>query len=79
MISPTGLTADSVSMYLRGISEHSTDELDAVMSDLRGLREKLADDGNRIEQDVLEFARFSQSVVNLAEAVSQGVAKVKAS
>jgi hypothetical protein len=75
--SPAVLSADTVSMYLRGISENSTDELDALMSDLRGLREKLVDDGSQIEQDILDFAAFSQSVANLAEAVSKGVSQVK--
>lgn len=74
-----GTTADRVSLYLRGISENSTDEIDALISDLRGLREKLVADGIRIEQDLVDFDTLNQSVIRLTEVVSQSVAQVKAS
>jgi hypothetical protein len=76
-ISNNVLTADRVSMYVRVISKHSTDEIDALINDLRGLRQKLVHDGSRIEQDVMDFAAFNQSVIKLTEAVSEGVAQVK--
>jgi hypothetical protein len=76
-ISNNALTADRVSMYVRGISENSTEEIDGLISDLRGLQEKLVDDGSRIEQAIVEFAAFNQSVIKLTETVSEGVAQVK--
>lgn len=71
------ITAEHVSTYLRGISGNSTDEIDSLISDLRGLREKLVADGCRIEQEVMKFATLNQSVIKLAEVISNSVAQVK--
>lgn len=73
------ITSDSVRMYLRGISEHSGSELDSLISELTGLREKLMSDGTLIEQQIAEYTALNQSVLKLAEVVSAGVAQVKTS
>lgn len=72
-------TASGVSMYLQGISATSCSEIDALISDLSGLRERLVVDGSRIEQDVVDFAALNQSVVRLTEVVMDSVTHVKAS
>lgn len=69
---------DRVSMYLRGISETSRDEIDALISDLSVLRQKLVADGSKIEQDLTDFATLNQSVLSLTEIVSESFAQVKA-
>ena len=69
---------DRVSTYLRGISESSTDEIDALISDLSVLRQKLVADGSKIEQDLTDFAAMNQSVLSLTKIVSESVAQVKA-
>ena len=72
------LTADAVNMYLKQVSASSCSEIDSLIGDLRGLREKLVADRSRIEQDVAEFATLNQSVVQLTDVVSDSVAQVKA-
>ena len=69
---------DRVSMYLRGISENSTVEIDTLISDLSVLRQKLVTDGSKIEQDLTDFAALNQSVMSLTKIVSESVAQVKA-
>ena len=76
-VSNNALTADRVRMYVREISENSTNEIDALVSDLHGLREQVMGDGSRIEQDIMDYAAFNQAVIKLTEAVSEGVAQVK--
>jgi len=71
------LTADRMSTALQGISANSCDEIDALIGDLRGLREKLVTDCNRIEEGIAEFTRFSQSVMRLTEVVTDGIAHVR--
>jgi len=71
------ITADGVRIYLRDVSEKSSDEIDRLISDLRGLREQLISDGTRIEQQIVEYATLNQSVLKLAEVVSDSVAEVK--
>lgn len=75
----TELTASGVSAYLQAVSAASCGEIDALIGDLTGLREKLAVDGRRIEQDVVDFAALNQSVVRLTEVVMDSVTHVKAS
>lgn len=72
------LTAGTVSKYLQNISADSCDEIDALIGDLRGLREKLVADGGRIERELVNFATLNQSVIKLTEVVVDGVTHVKA-
>jgi hypothetical protein len=74
----TPITADSVRTFLRGISEKSGNEIDALIADLRGLRERLTSDGSRIEEQIIEYSTLNHSVLKLAEVVSDSVAQVKA-
>lgn len=74
----TELTADSVTKYLQRTSAVSCSELDALISEMRRLREKLVADGGRIERGVAEFAALNQAVVRLTEVVSDSVAHIKA-
>jgi hypothetical protein len=78
VLPPAGdLTAKSVSAYLHGISAHSCNEIDALISDLCGLREKLVTDSDRIERDVVEFATLNQSIIKLTEVIVDSVTHVK--
>jgi hypothetical protein len=72
------LTADSAGKYIQGISANSCGEIDALIGDLRRLREKLVADGGRVQQSIVEFTAFNQSVVKLTEVVSDSVTHVRA-
>ena len=73
------LTPNAVSKYLQDMAANSCGEIDALISDLSALREKLAADTGRIEQDVVAFATLNQSVIKLTEVVVDSVAHVKPS
>ena len=72
------LTPGGVSRFLHGISTSSCGEIDALIGDLRILREKLVGDGDRIERDLVDFATLNQSVIKLTEVVMDSVTHVKA-
>ena len=69
--------AERVSLYLRDVSGHSTDEIDSLIRDLNLLRQRLVADSSRIERDLLEFATLNDSVISLTKIVSDGVTHVK--
>lgn len=73
------LTVSGVSTYLQNVSAISCGEIEALIRDLSGLREKLVADGGRIERDVVDFAALNQSVVRLTEVVMDSVTHVQAS
>jgi hypothetical protein len=75
---PVNLTPDTVSMYLEGISANSCEGIDALIGGLQGLRQRLASDGDRIKQEIVELAGLNQSVIELTRIVSDGVVHVRA-
>jgi hypothetical protein len=71
--------ADQVTMVLRGISASSSGEIDALVTDLQGLRDRLVDDGARVEKNIIAFATLNQSVIQLAKLIADSIAQVKVS
>lgn len=61
------------SSLISQISSLSVHEIDHLIEGLQGLREKLDDDGDRIQRDIGEYATFSRSVVDLTKIVSEGI------
>ena len=59
------------------ISFQSVQEIDRLIDGLQGVRQKLDDDGDRIQRDIAQYATFSQSIVDLAKIVSDGMAAIK--
>jgi acetyl esterase/lipase len=68
---------NELSNLLRQVSLQSTREVDRLIDDLRRLREKLEEQGNRVQRDIVEYASLSQSVVQLTRIVSEGMTHVK--
>jgi len=62
---------------LRRVSDSSTGEIDALISELRQLREKLAADGHRLERDIIDYGALSQSVVEMTKIISDSMLQVK--
>ena len=61
---------------LRRVYEASTCEIDNLISELRGLREKLETDCDHIQSDIAEYAKLSEGVVQLTAIISDGVEKL---
>jgi hypothetical protein len=51
-------------------------EIDHLIVGLQGLREKLDYDGGRFENEIANYAAFSESVAQLTQIVSDGMAQV---
>jgi hypothetical protein len=59
--------------YRFGLSK----EIDHLISGLQGIRQKLDDDGDRIQREIGQYASFSQSIVDLTKIVSDGMTAIK--
>ena len=59
------------------ISFRSVQEIDHLIGGLQGIRQKLDDDGDRIQREVGEYVTFSQSIVDLTNIVSDGMTAIK--
>jgi hypothetical protein len=69
-------SANNLDTLLRRVSEASTREIENLMGDLHGLRNKLQSDGNRIQRDIVKYAKLSQGILQLATIVSDSVKKL---
>jgi hypothetical protein len=70
-------TSKQASTLVREISLASTREIDRLIGDLKDLRDKLENDSNRIQAEIIEHASLSESAVQLTKIVSDSVAHVK--
>jgi hypothetical protein len=61
---------------VRRISGDSTREVDHLINGLTHLRQKLDDEAKRIQRDIMEFASFSQSVMQMTKIVTDGMTRV---
>jgi hypothetical protein len=68
-------TADLSSLVYR-ISGESTREIDHLIDGLKHLRQKLDDDGRRVQREIVEYASLGQSVIQLTKIVSEGMTNV---
>jgi hypothetical protein len=55
------------------ISFQSVQELDHLISGLQEMRQKLDDDGDRIQREIGQYASFSQSIVDLTKIVTEAM------
>jgi hypothetical protein len=67
------MAAADLATLLGRVSEASTREIENLIGELRGLREKLKTDCDRIRGDVTEYVELSQGVMQLTAIISDGV------
>ncbi len=67
----------SLADLLRRVSANSTGEIDALISELRLLREKLLADGQRLERDVVDYAALNQSVIETTKIITDSMLQAK--
>jgi hypothetical protein len=58
------------------ISFRSVQEVDHLISGLQGIRQKLDDDGDRIQRQIGEYVSFSQSIVDLTKIVTEAMTAI---
>jgi chemotaxis protein histidine kinase CheA len=75
--SDSEVAANNLSNLLRRVSANSTREIENLIGELRVLRDKLQNDGSRVERDIVEYAALSQSVAQLTKIIADGVIQVK--
>jgi hypothetical protein len=68
---------EQASTLVGAVSVASTCEIDRLIDDLKNLRDKLENDGNRIQTDIIEYATLSQSAMQLTKIISDSMARVE--
>ena len=65
--------ANNLATLLDRVSDVTTHEIESLVGELRGLREKLKTDCERIQGDVAKYAELSQAVKQLTTNISDSV------
>ena len=60
-------TDNDYSSFVSGISVQSVREIDHLIDGLQGLREKLNNDGDHLHRQIMQYAAFSQSIIELTK------------
>jgi hypothetical protein len=66
-----------VSTLVSRISSQSIQHVDDLIEGLHGIRKQLDDERDRLEHGIGSYAAFGQSVIDLANIVSEGMAAIK--
>ena len=67
------LVADNISTLLQRVSASSIQEIDALINDLKILREKLHDDGRRVQRQIVQYASLSQAAMQSTKVISESL------
>ena len=62
---------------MRRMSLTSMREIDSLVDELKGLREKVAADGREVGRQLVEYAELNQSVIQLTKIISDGLTPLK--
>ena len=69
--------ADNISSLLQRVSVSSIDEIDGLISDLKILRDRLQDEGARVQRDIVEYANLSQSAMQSTKVIAESLSHWK--
>jgi hypothetical protein len=72
------MSGDNLGALLRRVSEASTREVETLIDELHGLRQKLETNAKRIQSDIVRYVELSQGVMQLTAIISDNVKKLPA-
>jgi len=71
----TDTQADNVSMLVQRVAGASMSEIDNVIDELRGMREFLRSEGERVQREIAGYATVSQTAVASMKVIAESMAQ----
>ena len=71
------LIADNIGSLLQRVSATSVQEIDLLIDDLKILRERLHEDGRRVQRQIVEYASLSQAAMKSTKIISESLGQWK--
>jgi hypothetical protein len=65
--------SDNVSSLLQRVSANSVQEIDRILMRLEILRDKLSDEGARIQREIAEYASLSQAAMQSINVIAESL------
>ena len=67
------LIADNIGSLLQRVSASSVQEIDVLIDDLKILRERLHEDGRRVQRQIVEYASLSQAAMRSTKVIAESL------
>jgi hypothetical protein len=71
------VVADNISLLLQRVSASSVQEIDRLISELKILRERLHDEGERVQREIVEYASLSQAAMQSTKVIAESLSNWK--
>ena len=65
--------ADNISSLLQRVSVNSVQEIDRLISDLQMLRNRLYEEGERVQREIVEYATMSQAAMQSTKIIAESL------
>jgi hypothetical protein len=65
--------ANNLGLLLQRVSLNSVQEIDALISDLKTLRERLQQDSERMAREIVDYASLSQTAMQSSKTLAENV------
>ena len=67
------IAADNISSLLQRVSASSVQEIDGLIRELKILRERLHDEGERVQREIAEYASLNQAAMQSTKVITEGL------
>ena len=71
--SDSEMVASNISSLLQRVSLSSVQEIDRLINDLQMLRERLHEEGERVQRQIVEYASLSQAAMQSTKIISESL------
>jgi PleD family two-component response regulator len=71
------LVANNISTLLQRVAGTSVQEIDKLISELQTLREMLANEGARVQKEIVEYAALSQAAMQSTRIIAESISHWK--
>jgi len=67
------IAADNISSLLQRVSASSVQEIDGLIRELKILRERLHNEGERVQREIAEYASLNQAAMQSTKVITEGL------
>jgi hypothetical protein len=67
------IVADNISSLLQRVSANSVQEIDRLIDELKTLRERLHEEGERVQREIVEYASLSRAAMESTKVIAESL------
>ena len=71
------IVADNINSLLQRVSASSVEEIDRLIGELNTLRERLHEEGKRVQREIIEYASLSQAAMQSTKIIAESLSNWK--